>query len=161
MNSGPSAIGLLVVLASLGACAERREPAPQDNAAKPERGAVRAGLDEPAEPEQPQLDLVVRSGDKDRPIRIAAGRRFGVLLSENASIGYSWSEMEVPDNLRSLGKVGADSGAADGEEPRAGASHGMVFRFEAVGPGRGQLTFQRSYRGDPDKRLSFEVVVER
>ena len=106
---------------------------------------------------RPELNLVVSAGDKDQPIRIGVGRRFGVSLTENASIGYQWSALSVPNNLRSLGRFGVSSG--DGE-PRPGASHGMVFHFEAVRAGRSQLSFQRKYRGDPDQQLTFQVVVE-
>lgn len=152
----------LLTLLAAGGCGQPAEPplnnqeraqAPLDNQApRPEPAPPR--VDSQPQP-APEAEQILSASDAARPVRLRTGERTGVSLSENASIGYSWSTTSVPDNLREI----AASRISEPGEPRPGAGHGVVFRFEAVRAGRGRLRFERDYRGQPDEQLSFEVIV--
>lgn len=103
----------------------------------------------------PNPDFVLGADDSKRVIRIRSGRRFGVALSDNASIGDVWRVADVPANL-------ADEGFLYQGQPSdaAGAGTQKLFRFSGTSPGRGTLRLALDYRGEHKRTLEFEVITE-
>lgn len=99
--------------------------------------------------------FVLGPSDANRAIRIRSGRRFGIRLTDNSSVGDEWRVTEVPPNIRSEGFL------YEGEPAAAeGADTTKIFRFVGTRAGHGPLRLVLEYRGEHRRNLEFEVITE-
>jgi predicted secreted protein len=102
-----------------------------------------------------QPSVLITEADSARMIRIFPGQSLGVLVHDNASIGFIWHVARLPPRLRSDGYHYPDPPSlAVGDGSR------KLFRCTALRRGRADLRLVRHFRGKAEKVLKFEILIE-
>lgn len=140
-------LAAVLLLAPLSACGDGEQGA----------GTVPATADD-AQPGSP----VVVVTHPDAGVVVEASDVFALRVEANPSVGYAWEVVDAGD----AGVVRDEGffyvGGEDAQEPVAGASVDVDFRFTALAPGTTTIVLQRSYRGEDEgqeQRRAYEVTV--
>jgi inhibitor of cysteine peptidase len=98
-----------------------------------------------------------RAHGSDTRIEAVVGDRIVVELPENASTGYQWSVVELPEHVE-LQRDRLDTPRR--RAPGAATTHEFLLRARTPGSGRVVLELARAWeRGAPEQRWSVEVRV--
>jgi inhibitor of cysteine peptidase len=99
--------------------------------------------------------------DPARPVEVAAGETFRIVLDSNRTTGYGWQLAELPDEAV-VKKVHSRYRAPRAARPGAGGQE--VWRFQAQMPGTAEIrmVYVRSWeKGVPPARTAvFKVTVK-
>jgi len=99
--------------------------------------------------------------DPERPVDIAVGRKFALVLQSNRTTGYRW-EISSAGDAAVVKLAGAEYMPPDTKLPGAGGKE--VWTFEAAGKGRTEISLRyvRPWEKDvpPAKSVTFKVKVE-
>ena len=99
--------------------------------------------------------------DPEKPISVAVGSKFAIVLESNRTTGYRW-EYYSPGNAAFLKLLGIEYRAS--ATGLVGSGGREVLMFEAVGKGKSEisLNYARPWGKDipPAKSVTFKVNVE-
>ncbi|MBC7247516.1 MAG: protease inhibitor I42 family protein [Actinobacteria bacterium] len=101
----------------------------------------------------------------DEAIEVEEGLEFAIVLESNPTTGYQWQLAEPLDGeiLSLVSATFESKGGGEGEE-RVGAPGEEVWTFEAVGPGKAEITlaYARPWEKEaaPEETKTFHVEVK-
>lgn len=99
---------------------------------------------------------VIDVTDNDTEVRLADGETFVLRVPENASTGYQWSVVRVPDVVE---LIGDDVVAPGTVVPGAPGLHRFTFVARGSSSGRVVLELRRSWEQRPEPEERFEVKI--